>query len=294
MADEETEQTRFRDGRVVRPPDAVARAGADGPVPNERRGFVLSIEPGAVAVNAPLASVVDEHGTTVTFGSRVEAEAFAERYAARDGALRVQAAAPTDDREVDAYLLADHDPSVRTPAAVDGETATFDVGANLYGTLGETVVTAGPAPALERFVRRDLTDVPVRDGLEVAVRDGEALSPGVLAPHGGDRTGGADGDDKGGDGAAGQWLPDCRVEARDGVREPPIETYYCEIKTGGGSLERSQAAAMRTLARTGEVRVLRVDVAIDALPDRYDVRIAEVGTDESTGADGSPHAGAER
>jgi hypothetical protein len=286
MADEDTEQMRFRDGRVVRAPDAAARADADGPVPNERRGFTLSIKPGAVAVNAPLASVIDEHGTTVTFGSREEAEAFAERYAARGGALRVQAAAPADDREADAYLLADHDPSVRTPATVDGGTLTFDVGANLYGRLGETVVTAGSAPALERFVRRDLADVPVRDGLEVAVRDGESLSLGALTPREGDWTGGADGEGGDRDGAAGRWRPDCRVEARDGLRDPPLETYYCEIKTGGGTLERSQATAMRALAGTHDLRVLRVDVSIDALPDQYDVRIAEVGSDGSTGADG--------
>lgn len=286
MADEDTEQMRFRDGRVVRAPDAAARAGADGPVPNERRGFTLSIKPGAVAVNAPLASAIDEHGTTVTFGSREEAEAFAERYAARGGALRVQAAAPADDREADAYLLADHDPSVRTPATVDGGTLTFDVGANLYGQLGETAVTAGSAPALERFVRRDLADVPVRDGLEVAVRDGESLSLGALTPREGDWTGGADGEGGERDGAAGRWRPDCRVEARDGLRDPPLETYYCEIKTGGGTLERSQATAMRALAGTHDLRVLRVDVSIDALPDQYDVRIAEVGSDGSTGADG--------
>jgi hypothetical protein len=69
-------------------------------------------------------------------------------------------------------------------------------------------------------------------------------------------------------------VPDCKVVVRDGWNGPVLERYYCEIKTGNASFERSQVAAMEQLAR--EERVLKIRMLIEELPDRYSLRIHEV------------------
>jgi hypothetical protein len=263
MRDEESfEQVRFRDGKVVRDPDSSSGKDEATEVrPGEQTGFSLSIKPGALEVNEPLVAVRDEHGDTITFGARAQADAFAERLSAVDGGLRVQAVAPNDPADVDAYLLADHSPSTTEPASVDGATMTFDVGANLYGTLGEAVITGGPtSPAIEHFVKEDLSEVSFRDVLRVRVTDSEFISF----------------DDW--DGGSSRWLPDCRVEARDGWRDPAVEVYWCEIKTGDASFQRTQMKAMRELAK--EARVLKIRVLIDDLPKQYSVRVHEVEPNE--------------
>lgn len=246
------EQTRFRNGRLERD------RSRDAPVhPNQETGYAVAIKPGALEVNRSVVDVRDEHGETITFADRDRAAAFAARLSADGGDLRIQAAAPNDPGEADAYLLADHRPSVREPAAVDGDDLTFEVGANLYGVLGEAVVTGGPtSPALEHFVKQDLANASFEDGLRVRVTDGTFVS----FPDEG--TGES------------RWMPDCCLEARDGWRGRLIERYWCEIKTGNASFERTQVAAMRELAK--ESRVLKLRVSIDALPEQYTVRIREV------------------
>jgi len=257
MDGEDVEQMRFRDGDVVCDPRNRSQSGDDCVRPNEATGFCVRIEPGALEVNRCLVEVRDEHGDVLTFSTRAKAEVFAAQLSASDGELRIQAAAPNDPDDVDAYLLADHQPSVSEPAAVNGDTLTFDVGANLYGALGEAVIAGGPTcPALEHFVEQDLADVTLEHKLRVRVTDGELVS--------------FDGDGTGDE----RWVPDCRVEARDGWRGRLVETYWCEIKTGDASFERTQVVAMRRLAR--EERVLKIRVLIDDLPDQYAVRFHEV------------------
>lgn len=252
----ESEQTRFRNGRVERDPSSGDRR--DAPVhPNRATGYAVSIKSGALEVNHRLVEVRDEYGETLTFADRETAEAFAHRLSSDGGDLRIQAAAPNDPDEVDAYLLADHQPSVHEPAAVDGDSLTFDVGANLYGVLGEAVVSGGPtSPALEHFVKQDLANRSLEDRLRLRVTEGEFVS----FPD--------DGTDPN------RWMPDCCVEARDGWRGRLVERYWCEIKTGDASFERTQVAAMRELAK--ESRVLKVRVLIEDLPEQYTVRIREV------------------
>ncbi|NHN60471.1 MULTISPECIES: hypothetical protein [Halorussus] len=53
-----------------------------------------------------------------------------------------------------------------------------------------------------------------------------------------------------------------------------LERYYCEIKTGNASFERSQVDAVKALAR--KERVLKIRVIIENLPDQYSLRIHEV------------------
>lgn len=264
MGEDEREgvQLRFEDGRLVERSDpSDPRDGdlaADPIEPGQGDGFVLEAKPGALEANDRLRSAVETHGHTLEFGSRRHAEAYASQLSASDGSLRVQAAPENEPRDVDAYLLGDHDPSIEEPAETDGETWTFDVGANLYGALGEAILLESPKPhAVVHFVRQDL-DVEEADldrGVTVDVTRGRPLS--VEGATGAER-----------------WTPDCVVGVRDGWDGERLERYYCEIKTGGASFERSQTDVMEAVA--ADERVLKIRVGIEALPDQYSVRITEV------------------
>lgn len=259
--DPDPEQLRFEDGDLVEPEGDGVRA-AEPIEPGTETGFVLEVRDDALEVNDRLVRVVELHGRTLVFGSRSRAEAYADQLSADGGALRVQAAPENDSRDVDAYLLAAHEPAIAEPADVDDDdTWTFDVGANLYGALGEAIVRHAPKPyALEHFVRGDL-DVDEREldhGLRIDVEDGYP----VAVEHE--------------DGAV-RWIPDCVVVARDGWNGPVLEEYYCEIKAGNASFQRSQVAAMEALARSE--RVVKIRVLLDGLPEAYAVRIEDVGPD---------------
>lgn len=260
----DTVQLRFEDGRLADPPtenDTTDGYTVDPIAPGDRTGYVVEVRSGALATNSGLGEAVETHGRTLEFGSRSHAEDYAQQLAASGGSLRVQAAPDNDRRNVDAYLLADHDPSIGEPADVDGDTWTFDVGANLYGALGETVLLEPPNPhALEYFVRQDLNlddDDRLERGLNVDIQSGGIIS--------------IDGDQ---DADPDRWIPDCEIVAADGWDGPVLARYYCEIKTGNASYQRSQIAAMEELAR--EERVLKIRVQIEELPERYSLRIREV------------------
>lgn len=261
--DPETRQMRFHDGDLVEEPTGVMTEEDDNiprPIdPGQQTGFVLEVKSGAMAVNRTLEEVIEDQGRRLDFGSRSQAEDYAHQLSATGGSLRVQAAPENDQREVDAYLLADHNPSITEPAEVDGDTLTFDVGANLYGTLGEAILLEPPKPhALHYFVQQDLEskydleeepNIDVRTGGFISIADSDRAAP--------DR-----------------WVPDCEIIARDGWDGPVLERYYCEIKTGNASFQRSQIAAMEQLAE--EERVLKIRMVIEELPDQYSLRIHEV------------------
>ncbi|WP_435335864.1 hypothetical protein [Haloarchaeobius sp. TZWWS8] len=255
-------QWRFQDGELVEPAagshdDDPTRA--DPVVPNERTGFSVAVKQGALDANQTLARDVDSVDEVLEFGSRAEAEAYAIQLSAGSGGLRVQAAAGNDPTGVDAYLLAAHAPSITEPATTEGETWTFDVGANLYGTLGEAVIVDGAKPhAIEHFVREDLavSEDELEQGLRVQVESGWPICVET------------------GEGTE-TWVPDCVVEVHDGWNGPELANYYAEIKTGDASFQRSQSAVMKALAV--DERVLKIRVRIEDLPDQYAVRIQEVG-----------------
>lgn len=269
---EEAVQLAFQNGRLVERTATDGRPvddGDDAVRPGEGTGFDVAVKDGALEVNGSLRDAVAEHGRTLAFDSRPRAGAYAEQLSAADGELRLQAAAPNDPSDVDAYLLSAHDPSIAEPAEIDGDTWTFDVGANLYGALGEAILLEAPKPhALYYFVRRDLDleDGDLERKLALEVERGRPIS---LED---DTT--ADNSDDPGDDRRPTWVPDCVVVATDGHDGPELERYFCEIKTGNASFERSQVATMERLAR--DERVLKVRMLIDGLPDRYSLRVREV------------------
>lgn len=227
--------------------------------PGAQTGFVVEVKDDALDVNEGLVEAVETHGRTLDFSSRADGERYASRLSASGGSVKIQAAPENEPREVDAYLLADHSPSITEPATIDGDTWTFDVGANLFGALGEAILLGSAKPhALHYFVRQDLDleeddvdgiwSIDVQPGSFVEFDEYEKIRKG--------------------------WEPDCRVIARDRRRRSVLERYFCEIKTGNASFERSQIKAMERLAR--EERVLKIRMSIEELPERYSLRIDEV------------------
>jgi hypothetical protein len=223
------------------------------------------VKSGALDVNSELRDAVETHSHTLEFGSRTAAEDYAEQLSASDGPLRIQAVPDNEPKAIDAYLLADHNPSIKAPAEVDGDTWAFDVGANLYGTLGEAILIDAPKPhALIHYIRQELEidEDDLEWGLNVTVERGQLIS--ITSSE-----------------ETKSWAPDCIVEAKDGWNGDLLERYYCEIKTGNASFERSQLETMKALA--AKERVLKVRVNVDELPEQYSLRINEVCSEGQPG-----------
>ena len=230
--------------------------------------YVLSIKESAARRNPAVGEYAAEHDRRVRLDSRAEAEALADRLsAAADPPVRVQRAAPNDAAEVDAYLVPAPDRRVRDPAVTDDGTLVFDVGANLYGALGEALVvgTGDSPPLLTHYAARDL-ELP-QDAIEVRV---EADADAVAVPSGGD---------------AARWQPDCVATVRRSGGDAVVAEYRCEVKAGDAGLERSQRAAMGSVA--DDVTVLVVRVSLADLPDRYAATVEEVAGGGESAASGA-------
>lgn len=256
-----TSQLRFEDGGLVEAADgdSMGDEHAVNPVePGKNDGFVLEARSGALEVNSDLREAVESHGHTLEFASKSGAKEYARQLSASGGHLKVQDAPENEPRDIDAYLLAEHNPSIDEPATINGDTWTFEIGANLYGMLGEALLLHAPKPhAIVYFVQQDLEvdDSVLEYGLKIEVDGGSQLSVACSNERA-------------------RWTPDCVVEARDGWGGEVLERYYCEIKSGDASFERSQVNAMEKLSE--EKRVLKIRVKIGELPDQYSLRIHEV------------------
>ena len=259
----EHKQAKFHNGELVATDEQSGSSVDTSHIePGSGKGYRVEAKPGALEVNAALRADVEKHGNPLEFNSEHTATVYTDQLSGTDGDLRLQTAAPNDPRDIEAYLLADHTPAIKEPSETNGDTWTFDVGANLYGTIGEAILTGTPKPhALIYFVKQDLNinDAAREQRLRVEVETDCAL----VVP-------------TSDDGTQHRWYPDCKIIARDGWNGPVLETYYCEIKTGNASFERSEMNAMRTLA--GDERVLKIRVLIDVLPDQYSLRIHEETT----------------
>lgn len=221
--------------------------------------FRVVLKDSATAANEGVRRFAETAGRLAEFDSRAAAVERAERLSAEGSArVEIQATAPQDPTDADAYLVAMPARRHRDPdGSLDG-TLTFDVTANQYGALGEALVChpATNPPVLTYYARQDLgvsTDADLRVELDrhpdpVVVEDG--------------------------DGTRKRWDPDCRAVVRRDLDGPPCREYWCEVKTGDGSFERSQRAVMRTKAREATVLQIRVDAS--DLPDSYAATIRPV------------------
>ncbi|WP_141551715.1 hypothetical protein [Natrinema sp. CBA1119] len=110
----DSDQYRFHDGNLVldeQPTDSVDR---DEPIkPGEETGYRVAVKLGAIDVNARLRNIVQEYSQTLEFGTRFQVNHYVKKLSASDGELRIQTAAPNDPDNVQAYPLAEHNPSER-------------------------------------------------------------------------------------------------------------------------------------------------------------------------------------
>lgn len=220
--------------------------------------FVLELKPSARDRNDAVAAIATDRGRLIEFDSRADAAAFADRCSA-DGEVpvRLQAVAPQDETPADAYLVAKPVRHRETPIDPDASTWTFQPGANQYGAIGQALLaTPGTnPPALTYYVRQDLGLDD--DELTVELRDPEVVTTRTA------------------DGRRARWLPDVVAVARRESNGAHLRTYRCEIKTGDASFERDQVAVMKATADEPGITALKIRVAIEGLPDEYDVRFTE-------------------
>ena len=224
-------------------------------------GFAVRIKASATDANEAVAEYAAQYGDVVEFDSRDAAADLAAMFTRSDGnAVAVQTAAPQDGGDVDAYLVSRPDRRTHEPDGSIESGLTFDTTARQYGAIGEALIASYETdpPLLAHYARRDL-DRAEDDPLRVEVlRD----PPPITVEREGETL---------------EWRPDCGAVARDGRDGRALREYRCEIKTGGGSLERDQLAVMRAAAN--RFAVLKIQLDVSDLPDSYTARIRRVEPD---------------
>ncbi|WP_435180814.1 hypothetical protein [Halorussus sp. AFM4] len=228
--------------------------------------FTVAVKDSARDENRAVRRLVRAEGDRLDFDSEAAAHRRARELSADgDAAVKVQRAAPQDPDDVDGYLVGWPDRRTRTPEGTPTEGLTFDTEANQYGALGEALVCT-PAvnpPLLTHFARVD-ADLPTEgvDDDRLRVELDTDPEPVVVRS---DR----------------RWEPDCRAVVRLGPDRPVLTEYWCEVKAGDGSFERSQRAAMRAKAR--EATVLKIRVDLDDLPESYTAWVRRVEPEDGDG-----------
>jgi hypothetical protein len=222
--------------------------------------FRVAVKASARERNEAARRLATTEGEVVRFDSEADAHRRArELSGGGETPVKVQRAAPQDPADVDGYLVAWPERRRREPDGTPAEGLTFDTGANQYGALGEALVCSPEVnpPLLTHFARID-ADLSEREGEAVRVELDADPDPVDVA-------------------GVKRWEPDCRAVVRLGPDRPVLTEYWCEVKTGDGSFERSQREAMRAKAR--EATVLKIRVALDDLPDSYTAWVQKVAPD---------------
>lgn len=226
--------------------------------------FVVAIKESAREHNESVDRLVEDAGPRRRYDSRADAEAEAAELSTGGGDIRLQAVAPRDDADADAYLVG---ASRANPPVPDGDPEDgwrYAVTADQYGALGEALLTAGDGVTtpLDHYLRREFDLDPDAD-LAIEV---DADPAAVTAP-----------------GRPGEWRPDCELTVAVAGRR--VARYRCEIKTGDGGPERNQRAIAEATA--GETPALLARVDVSGLPTEYEVAFERLG-DADAAAPGDP------
>ncbi|MFC7081682.1 hypothetical protein [Halorussus caseinilyticus] len=239
----------------------------------DAESFTVAVKDSAREVNEAARRVAITEGDRLEFDSETAAHRRARELSeGGETPVKVQRAAPQDPDDVDGYLVAWPERRTQNPEGSPTEGLTFDTEANQYGALGEAVAFTPEVnpPLLTHFARvdADLPDVDFSDRERDELRVELDTDPAPVVV-GSDR----------------RWEPDCRAVVRLGPDRPVLTEYWCEVKTGDGSFERSQREAMRAKAR--EASVLKIRVELDDLPDRYTawVRTVEPDSGDANGGE---------
>ncbi|WP_135854944.1 hypothetical protein [Halorussus salinus] len=239
--------------------------------------FTVAVKESAREVNEPARRLATIEEDRVTFASETEAHRRARELSAEgESVVKVQRAAPQDPDDVDGYLVGWPQRRHQDPDGSPTEGLTFDTEANQYGALGEAVVLTPEVnpPLLTHFARvdADLGETDANLGETAADRDAESRDLRVELDTDPDPVT---------VGSGRRWEPDCRAVVRLGPDRPVLTEYFCEVKSGDGSFERSQREAMAAKAR--EATVLKIRVELDELPDSYTAWVRTVAPDEGDG-----------
>jgi hypothetical protein len=121
--------------------------------------FRVLVKQSAVDRNSAVAARVTDPPTVLEFASKTAAQSEAATLTKEgDGPVRVQAVAPQDDTDADAYLVGASRSGTEIPETPPSAGWTFGVDGDQYGALGEALLTAGDGVTrpLESYVRHDL------------------------------------------------------------------------------------------------------------------------------------------
>ena len=219
--------------------------------------FEVVIKDSAIQHVPRLESIVDKNGPNREFQSRQEAENFVRGLEVEESKLRLQAPAPQETENVDAYLVPDRQMNEWEPVESVKRGVTFPVGGNTYGNIGLGILFGGGkvSPPLRFYFSES---APTKHQGHVSEVELEPRLPGKLSSNV-------------------TWWPDMRIEVSTG-RSDPNDVYYAEVKSGNSSFERSQRKDMQKVAE--EYGVLRIRIDLEELPEQYTVRIDEVKPNE--------------
>lgn len=226
--------------------------------------FRVAVSDSAVERNEAVAALVAEEGARRRYETAADARDAAAALTAAGGSdVRIQAVAPQDPADVDAYLVGASRADAPVPDGDPADGWSFAVDAAQYGALGEALLTAGDglATPLDRYLRREL-DASLEADLDATV---DADPDPVSAP-----------------GVAGQWVPDCRASVA--LPDGRGALFLVEVKTGDGGLERSQ----RAVAEAAEAPALLARVDVSDLPREYEVAFERIGEGVGPSAASAP------
>lgn len=220
--------------------------------------YHLSVKETAIESNQALADLVEKRGTLLKVDSKAEAEKLATSLSRSGTRVRVQKAAPQDPTDADGYLIGFPKRHISEPKDSDTQGLTFDLGANQYGEVGKALICGSYelAPGVKYYFYEEF------DHLEKEKHRLRGISEPYLPEDISNEV---------------SWSPDCLIQVRSGKTLDIEEQYFCEIKAGDASFERSQARDMKTVARP--YNTLKIRVIIEDLPDEYTIRFQQVKAD---------------